>query len=375
MRKKIQILGPLPPTVGGITTLIEGILDSDISRKYDLSLFDTQRPTYGLYKDVWDYTLLLRLGFTNLIKSALWTFSHLITFPFTIMKKRPDIVHINTASYWAFWENAIYVLTSKILNRKVILHIHGGGFEDFYASSNIFFKFLLKETLMFSDKIVVLSLSWKSLIKSIVPDSKVSIIENFVNFPSNVAFKKPIASKKNFVVLFVGGPGAKLKGLFDVVDAASIVTKKVKDVLFVLLACSGVKDLRKICQAKGLGSNVKILGYRYGSDKAKVFFRSDIFILPSYAEGLPITMLEAMATGLPVIATPTGAIPDIIKVGMNGFLVKVGDYSSLAERILFLKNAPALRMQMAENNFQMVRENFEKTVIIRKLDTVYSDLL
>lgn len=376
LRNKILLVGPLPPTVGGITTLIQGILNSDLSSKYELSTFDTQRPTYGQFKDVWDYTLLIRIGFSSFIKSFVWTISHIIIFPFVLLRKRPDIVHINTASYWVFWENAIYALASKIFQKKVIFHIHGGGFEEFYSKSNFFLKFLLQQILIISDKVFVLSRHWQSFMAKITPANKISIIENFVESSfTNDLRNEYVGSKRIFTILFVGGQGAKLKGLFDVVYAATIVRRQTNNVLFVLVACSGVEGLCALCQKKGLASIVRILGYLHGSDKTKVFSESDIFLLPSYAEGLPITMLEAMAAGLPIIATPVGAIPDVIQDGTNGFLIEAGDYQSLAEKILLLKDNPNLKRHMAENNVSVIKKRYEKSVILNKLDIEYNALL
>ena len=376
MRKKILILGPLPPTIGGITTFIEGILNSKLSRKFELSTFDTQRPTYGIFKEVWDYTLLLRIGFLGLLRSLVWTLSHLMTFPFALLKNRPDIVHVNTASYWVFWENGMYVLISKIFHKKVIFHIHGGGFEEFYNSSNSLFKFLLQKILTLSDKVFVLSQSWQSFLLGIVPANKVTIVENFVDFSSFREFKNNERPSKHILnVLFVGGPGAKLKGLFDVVDAAAIVTQHSKNVHFVLLACSGVNGLGALNDVRGLASNISILGYLYGSEKTKVFLESDIFLLPSYAEGLPIAMLEAMAAGLPIIATSVGAIPDVIQDGKNGFLIEAGDYKALAEKILVLADDQNLRSKMSVNNVAKIRKNYEKIMILQKLSVEYEKLL
>jgi len=374
LANKILILGPLSPTVGGITTLIEGILNSNLRDKYELLTFDTQRPTYGLYKEAWDYTLLIRIGFLNLTKSLIWTTSHILRFPFVLLRKRPDAVHINSASYWVFWENALYALMTKMVGKKVIFHIHGGGFEEFYGKSNPFFKFLIREALMMSDKVLVLSLSWQNFLLKIIPASKISIIENFVDLPFSNNLKNKSKTTKKFTVLFVGGIGARLKGLFDVIYAAAIVKKKTDKVIFVLIGCSGVKGLRSLCAKEGLMSTVTILDYIHGPNKTKVFEESDIFVLPSYAEGLPITMLEAMAAGLPIIATSVGAIPDVIEDGKNGFLIRAGDYRSLAEKIILLKNNPDLKRRMSENNLAVIKEKYEKTVILNKLDIEYNRL-
>ncbi len=346
-----------------------------MTNKWELLTFDTQRPTYGRFKSAWDYTLLVKIGFGSLLKSLVWTFSHLLKFPFVLLKKRPDIIHINTPSYWVFWENGLYVLISKIFGKKVILHIHGGGFEDFYGKSGFLFKFLIKLILAASDTVFVLSPFWQRYTEKITTPNKISTIENFVDSSFFNSLNKSQVSKNIFNVLFVGGQGAKLKGLFDVVYAASIVKKHTKNVLFIFVACLGVEGLSALCEKEGVTSDVKILDYLHGSDKTKVFSESDIFVLPSYAEGLPITMLEAMAAGLPVIATSVGAIPDVIQEGKNGFLIRPGDYQSLAEKILFLKNNPDVKLHMSENNVETIKQNYQQSVILKKLDVEYSRLI
>jgi glycosyltransferase involved in cell wall biosynthesis len=374
--RKVLILGPLPPTVGGITTLILGMLDSFLRKKFELITYDTQRPTYGFVKEVWDYSLMWRVGFFSFVRSLAWTLRHLATFPYTLIKNRPDIVHVNTASYWSFWENVLYVSLSKMFRKKTILHIHGGGFEEFYYNSNSLLKFLIRSTLNMPDRIIVLSPIWRSFMAKLIPENRISVIENFVDssqFSKN--YNKDKQFSDFFTVLFIGGPAPKTKGLYDVVEAASIVTKNSKNIRFDLVACSHVKGLNILCENKGLSANTRILGYVAGVEKIRIFLDSDIFVLPSYTEGLPITLLEAMAAGLPIIASRVGAIPDVICDGQNGFLIEAGDYKSLAEKICALEGDEVLRHRMSENNVALIHKNFEKASVIIKLQGEYDNLL
>jgi glycosyltransferase involved in cell wall biosynthesis len=377
-RKKVLVLGPLPPTSGGIATFFIGIFSSSLSERYQLIAFGTERHNLGISKTVQDYTQVFRIGFLGLVRSFVWTFSHLLTFPFALLKNRPDIVHINTASYWPFWENALYVIMSRIFLKKTILHIHGGDFEVSYKESNYFLKFLMRGILNSSSTIIVLSSFLKRSLAKLVPEYKISILENFVD-PS--LFHNMQGENRFFnntvTVLFLGGGGenARRKGLYDVIDAASKVTKQCTNVLFLLVACSDIEGLTALCEKKGVSIYTKVLGYLPEHEKTRVFLGSHIFVLPSYSEGLPIAMLEAMAAGLPVIASTVGAIPDVIQDGKNGFLIEPGENEALAEKILILVRDVTLRREMAKNNVAEIREHYSKNMVLLKLQNEYDKLL
>lgn len=181
-------------------------------------------------------------------------------------------------------------------------------------------------------------------------------------------------SKDIITVLFVGGVGAQEKGLYDIIKAMPIVLKRFKNVQFLFVACSGIGKLDTICEKKEFASYARFVGYLLGDEKIKAFTQSDIFILPSYAEGLPTTMLEAMAAGLPIIATSVGAIPEIIEDGKDGFLIEPGDHYALAERILRLAEDKILRRKMGKNNMNKIRKRYDRAVVVRKLDNLYAEM-
>jgi glycosyltransferase involved in cell wall biosynthesis len=113
--------------------------------------------------------------------------------------------------------------------------------------------------------------------------------------------------------------------------------------------------------------NAIYLGVISSSDKKQYFNQSDIFILPSYSEGLSMACLEAMAMGLPVITTPTGAMPEVIIDGQNGIITPIGNPEKLAENIESLMLDGGLRKKMSENNIKDIKEKYDIEKIAEQL--------
>lgn len=373
--KRILMVGPLPPTVGGITTFMTGIMESNLKHKYQFFSFGTERPTFRLVKEVNDYTLMFRMGLECLIKSVASTIFHLLSFPIVLAVDRPNLIHINSSTYWSFWENVVYILISKLFFKKTLVHIHGGLFEEFYNRSNSLGKFMIKLGLCLSDEVIVLSQNWREFFESFIPKKKVFVLPNFVDLSKYGSKKEENERENSLNVLFVGGVGAKTKGIYDVFKAIPLVLKEFKNICFVLVACTNVKKPDFISKRPEIFSHIKFLDYVYDDKKIDVFNDSDIFVLPSYSEGLPITMLEAMACGLPIIATSVGGVPEVIADKENGFLIETGNHEALAEKIIILAKDGKLRQIMATNNVNKIRKQYDLKVVTEELDGLYAQLL
>ena len=113
--------------------------------------------------------------------------------------------------------------------------------------------------------------------------------------------------------------------------------------------------------------NSKYLGFVSGDEKIKAFNNSDLLVLPSYTEGFSISVLEAMAMGLPVITTPVGAMPEVVKNGVNGLITPIGNVEKLAENIEILMNDKELYRKISEYNPKYVRENFDIEQVAKQL--------
>ena len=116
------------------------------------------------------------------------------------------------------------------------------------------------------------------------------------------------------------------------------------------------------------------VGWIDGSQKKEFISKSMINCLPSYNEGLPMTILETMAAGIPNISTNIASIPEVIKDNDNGFLINPGDIDTLSERLLTLIENDNLRQKFSERSYELIRNTFSLDNNIFKLKHIYRDL-
>ena len=376
MRRKILMVGPFPPTVGGITTCMEQIMDSKLKGQYEFIPFTTTRPTVGVGRDVTDYSILFKMDTRQLVDAAKATFYHILSYPLVLLTKKPTVVHIHTTEYLNFWESTIYVVVSKLFLKKSIVHIHAPHFEEFYNKSGSVAKTLIRSLLYMADGIIVLSPKTKLFFRRIVYNCRISVISNTTEIPSNLT--RQLASNRNapnpVKVLFIGGEEAKRKGFYDILKAIPAVAGKCNlNILFIFAGKFDMEKQKAIHETETRHHCVKYLGFLEKDEMLRVRLASDIYILPSYAEGLPIAMLEAMASGLPVISTRVGSIPELIEDGVNGFLIKPGDSEALAEKIVNLANDKTLRRKMGKRNVEKIRRFYSSEHFVEELSKIYAN--
>jgi len=355
------ILGPLPPPSGGIATFCEDLLENMSKSKFRLIHFKKKpfnKSDHILVKFVSIFVIYTR-------------------FLILLFKTRPYFVHINTASYRSFFWNSIFLILSKLFLRSTILHIHGGGFASFYKESNHVRKFLIRKILHITDNIIALSSSWKKVLSLLVSEHKISVIPNGVNvmsFNTIKASRNEFHFSSNSLVVSFMGSLTEDKGIYDILKAIPLVTRQKENCVF---AFAGRAD-DTVCNSfklKDIKEHIFFLGELFGDKKIRFLLSSDIFLLPSYVEGLPIVLLEAMAAGLPVVSTPVGAIPELVKEDCNGYLIAPGDYNALATKILTLAEDENLRKKMGLNNSKKMANQYDFRIISAKIERLYEQLM
>lgn len=290
----------------------------------------------------------------------------------TTLLSRPSIkvVHVHTASYGSFFRKCWVVLLGRLFGKRVIIHMHGAGFNVFYGKMPAPVQWFIRSVLRSADVIIALSKQWQQDLYRISQHPDIRILYNPTILKEPVYEAPLIDEKVNF--LFMGRIGQR-KGVYDIIESACKL--KAENINIKLYGDGEVENVKQLVSRNGVSDKVSVCGWIDGHQKDKTYREASVLLLPSYHEGLPISVLEAMAYGLPVLATDVGGIAEAVQDGENGFLIRPGECDKLAERIEELALSPELRRKMGQRGYELAMEKFALPVIMRQLEALYEELI
>lgn len=275
------------------------------------------------------------------------------------------IIHIHTASNSSFWRKSIYINIAKLFGKKVVLHIHGGMFNQFYENN----KEKVKKVLNKVDTIIALSKYWKNYFEETVGCKNVVIIPNIVENPNKI----PNNKKNTIDAVFLGTINDN-KGVFDILETVKRNREYFSQRITIHIGGIGeVERLKQFIDENDLSDIIKYEGWVDEKKKANLMSLCDIFLLPSYIEGLPISILEAMTYKMATISTNVGGIPEIIEDGINGFLIEPGNIKQLFDAIKSLVEDVNIRTTMGEESYRRVTPHLPENVAA-SLEKLYNNL-
>lgn len=286
--------------------------------------------------------------------------------------KNIRIVHLHFAADGSFWRKEKLAKLSKIFQKKLILHCHASRFKDFYSESSTEKKRWIVKTLQMADILIVLSNSWKSWFISIgIPENKIKILHNITSPPILLPKNKMNDGKIHF--LFMGEIG-KRKGVFDILRGLSKRKDELEGRLELRIGGnSNEKLLIDTIHNNQLENMVKFEGWVSGEKKIELFNWADVFILPSFNEGLPISILEAMSYSLPIISTPVGGIPEVVSE-KNGKLVTPGNDIEIINAMKSFIEKPEMIKTCGDNSRNIVK-TYLPDYVLKHLKQIYENLL
>lgn len=295
---------------------------------------------------------------------------------FAVANTKPIIVHMHGSERGSIYRKALYLFIVKLFGKKTAFHSHGAEFKHFYDFNSPVYRFLVRYILERCDAIFVLSKYWQDYMCEIANPKLVEIINNFPTRAYESFFeKRDVSSKESLSFLYLGYVGER-KGIYDLVDAVELLVKRnVKNFTIKVAGNGEVEQLRELLRQKRLESQFDVLGWISGEQKATLMSDSDVLVLPSYNEGLPIAILEAFSTGLPVISTPVGGIPDAITNGVNGILVTPGSSIEIANALQNCLEDRAHLQNILDVANKLYQCEYSAQINIERIVKVYSKLL
>ena len=346
-RLKVGMIGPGLDVPGGMTAVHRTWLRSRAFERVDVRYFETMGE--GTVAEKIGKNIL---GQSRFIRDLVGGY-------------RPDVFHIHVADRRSFYRKLAYFEQARLTGVPVVVHIHGAVFEEFTNANSTNAAAVRR---MFSTAALVLVLHKAIYAKSIVWSGTESNVEILYNPVEIDAFDPPLPRDpaEPPTVLMMGEVGER-KGAFDLVEAIPVVRERVPTARFRFAGNGETERLQARVDALGLRECVDVMGWTAGEAKIQAFQTSDVYCLPSYAENLPVSVLEAMAARLPVVGTPVAGTPEEIIEGETGFMVEPGDRGAIADRLIQLLLDPELRLRMGTAGRLRVEAHFENEVVCTRL--------
>ena len=347
---KILLISAFPPPAGGIATWT--VLYNKYCKKNNISLSITNIALKGKRGSHINNR-------RNIIDEIRRTYNILNNYRFKIKNFKPDIIHLNTScSQFGIIRDYLCVIIANKKKIPIVLHCHCNTHKEV---SNRISKALFKKMVNKADSVFVLNRDSERFIKKYTEKNTIWRIPNFID-ESMVFNTREVASMIK-EVLFVGHV-QPMKGSDEIFSAA----KQLKDIHFTL-----VGPIKKGLDVSQCPPNVTLIGQKDYSEVKEFYKKADIYLFPSYSEGFSMSLAEAMATGLPCIATPVGANCDMLE-NKGGRIIPVGNCNAIVKAIKSMSD-PTLRQKMSNWNINKVKMEYSVDRVMNIIFNLYRNIL
>lgn len=289
--------------------------------------------------------------------------------------KKDGCIIINTSlGSGSFYRDGFYSLLCPSSAKKIIFF---RGWDPAFQKKIERSKFLrvwLQITFLKADHIIVLSSRFKERLFEWGYKKEISLETTLVdeNLLRGFAIKNKTLNTENILFLSAVTKG---KGIMEALEAFHLLRKKNTQLAFHIAGDGSAMPAVKENLSKNKTNGVNILGYVRGDQKAEVFKNAGVFLFPSYHEGMPNAVLEAMAFGLPVITTRVGGLPDFFEDGKMGLFLDNHNPGHIAEKVQYLLDRPELMKQMSEYNYHYAKERFYASKVAKRLEAIIESVV
>lgn len=313
------MIGPMVPAVGGMVTVIEQLMAGPLGQSFEF----VRHPANGA-----------AAGWRSPLRAVRRHLRQMVRLVRCIRQAGAGLIHVHTCSGLTFYRNLLDATVARWCSVPVLLHVHGAQFDEFCARSGPLGRSLIRRGLSRADQVVVLSQRWRELLRPYAPQARFVVVPNGVPVPAEVAGEAQPADAGPCRFLFLAAI-CRRKGIDVLLEAAA----KLRDrgMAFRLTVAGPeerpgeARNLIDELQRLRLDDRAAYVGIRTGPEKEALLDGCDCLVLPSRAEGLPLTLLEAGARGRAVVAGDVGAVGEVIADDSLGLVVPPGDAERLAE--------------------------------------------
>ena len=365
---KIVMLGTRVDACGGIASVI-GLYQSN-------GFFERRNIVYLATHCSAGHMEKIRL-FIGALARLLWLLS----------TRQVALLHIHVAINASFWRKYLFLMVGLLYRAPTVLHIHAGRFPDFYGRQcGALGRLLIRFGFNRSDAIVAVSAELNGWLRGICTHDRVSTIHN----PTPTPTPTPTSTSTATATPATGVPGAPPraaatllylghivpeKGAFDLIRAMPAIVAAVPDARLLLCGDGNLAAARTCIRELGLEAHIELPGWIDKHQRDRLLRHATLFVLPSHAEGLPMSLLEAMAGALPVVASAVGGIPEAVTNGVEGLLVPAGDVAALGQAVIALLASPERRHAMGVAGQARAETKFSCAKSVAAVEGLYDQLM
>lgn len=302
------------------------------------------------------------------VLAVLSTPASLVVFFVRCLLRRYTAVHINVGRGGGTWRKMAFAAAARAAGRPIVMHLHASGYDTFYEGLPPPLQAAVRQFFRGFDAVVVLGAFWCTFATERlgVPAARLHAIPNGV--PAARSRANPGDEPAHIV--FVGLVGER-KGTDVLVHAARALANDVAGWRLTIAGNGDVEEYRQLASSLGIADRVVFTGWAEEDEVDRLLCSASIFVLPTRSENQPVSILEAMARGLPVVSTRVHAIPEMVRHGETGLLVEAGNVADLAAALRQLIDSPSTRQRMGAAGLTVFEAHYAIEETARRFSKLY----
>lgn len=345
MKTKVLVVATSRKTRGGITAVVKAHEKGEQWEKYHCKWIETHRDGNSMRK-LW-----------YLIKSLI---QYAVILPFY------DLVHIHVGLRKSVERKLIFAKLAKLFGKRIIIHFHPATEKHLFENG---LKDSLYKLFTYSDVLIVLSNQWISWINKAFPGN---------NFTFRVLYNPCPNATRNFCkkqsIILYAGILSDRKGYGRLISAFRVIAHHYPGWKLIFAGNGEIENGRKLAEEMGIATQIEFLGWVSGKEKEEAFQRASIYCLPSWGEGFPMGVLDAISYGVPIVTTSVGGIPDLIIDGRNGLIFDPYDTDMLAKKLSILIESSEMRERLVYEADKLMNNELNVVNVNNGLSKIYEEI-